>query len=122
MTVRPSLVVAVTLLAFAFLLASCASKKSSPSPAGGARELDSGDIAVSASWPHRFFAAGDYTYHCRYHGAMTGTVTVDAGAADSVATVTIVSSVAPFPAASIRPGGKVTWVNNTAMVHTVTSN
>lgn len=53
---------------------------------------------------------------------MTGTVTVNDAAPDSIATVTIVSSSAPFPAASIRPGGRVTWVNNTAMTHTVTSN
>lgn len=71
---------------------------------------------------HRFFTAGDFPYHCRYHGVMTGTVTVNDAAPDSLATVSIVSSSAPFPAASIRPGGRVTWINHTALTHTVTSN
>jgi plastocyanin len=27
-----------------------------------------------------------------------------------------------FPAASVKPGGTVTWTNNSGLVHTVTSN
>jgi plastocyanin len=53
---------------------------------------------------------------------MTGSVTVDASAADTVANVNIVSFTSPFPPASVKPGGRVIWTNNTSMVHTVTSN
>ena len=53
---------------------------------------------------------------------MTGTVQVSASDLDTLVTVTIVSSSAPFPGASIKPGGRVRWVNNTGTVHTVTSN
>jgi plastocyanin len=53
---------------------------------------------------------------------MTGTVQVDAAATDTLVAVRIASSSAPFPAASVKPGGRVVWTNNTSMVHTVTSN
>lgn len=34
----------------------------------------------------------------------------------------IVSFTAPIPGASVKPGGRVIWTNNTGMIHTVTSN
>ncbi len=123
MSIQRPVLASTALLLLAGSLLGCASEKSSPAPGTGAPlELNSGDIAASASYAHRFFTAGDFPYHCRYHGVMTGTVTVNDAAPDSVATVTIVSSSSPFPAASVRPGGRVTWVNNTGMTHTVTSN
>ena len=38
-----------------------------------------------------------------------------------VVNLSITSSTAPFPAATVKTGGQVVWTNNTAMVHTVTS-
>jgi plastocyanin len=35
--------------------------------------------------------------------------------------VSIVSSSSPFTAATVKPGGTVTWTNNTGVTHTVTS-
>jgi len=87
-----------------------------------ARELNSGDFGPGAVFQHRFFTAGTFSYHCIHHAPMTGSVTVDASAADTVANVSIVSFTTPFPAASVKPGGRVVWTNNTGMVHTVTSN
>jgi plastocyanin len=87
-----------------------------------ARELNSGDFGPGAVFQHRFFSAGSFGYHCIHHSPMTGSVTVDPNAADSVVNVNIVSFTTPFPAAAVKPGGRVVWTNNTSMVHTVTSN
>src|SRR5580765_2906912 len=93
-----------------------------PAPPMGARELNSGDFGAGASFQHRFFVAGTYAYHCIHHAPMSGSVTVDAGAADTVANVSITSSTMSFAAATVKPGGRVVWTNNTGVVHTVTSN
>lgn len=89
---------------------------------GNTLELNSGDISPGAGYEHRFNAAGTFNYHCIHHSPMTGSVVVSASAADTVATVAITSSTSPFPAASVKPGGRVVWTNNTGMLHTVTSN
>jgi plastocyanin len=49
-------------------------------------------------------------------------VVVSASATDTLAALSITSSTSPFPAASVKPGGRVVWTNNTVMLHTVTSN
>lgn len=90
-------------------------------PPSGDKELDSGDISPGATYQHRFASAGSFPYHCIYHAPMTGTVEVSTGAADTLVNVSITSSSAPFPAASVKPGGRVIWTNNTGVVHTVTS-
>lgn len=89
---------------------------------GGAAELNSGTIGPNGTYTHRFATAGSFGYHCIFHTPMTGTVQVSAAAADSVANVSITSSTTTFPGASVRPGGTVTWTNNTGLDHTVTSN
>jgi plastocyanin len=101
---------------------SCAAKNNAPATGGGrtARELDSGNIASGATYEHRFFSSGSFPYHCAYHSAMTGTVTVNASAADSVFDVDI-AGINPFTAASVKPGGRVVWHNTSGMAHTVTS-
>jgi plastocyanin len=101
---------------------SCSKSSSPTSPGGGgtAKELDSGDISPSTSFQHRFSTAGSFPYHCIHHAIMTGTVVVSASAADTLVAVAI-NSIAPFPAASVKPGGRVVWTNNTIMLHTVTS-
>ena len=125
--------IAVLLLSFAVLSLSCGSSggyggNSNPTyPGGGggggaAKELNSGNIAPGASYAHTFTKAGSFAYHCNYHSVMKGTVTVSDAAASSDVQVNIASSSAPFPAASVKTGGKVTWKNNTGMTHTVTSN
>jgi len=89
---------------------------------GGTKELNSGNVAPGASFSHTFTTAGSFAYHCNYHAVMKGTVTVSAAATDSDVQVDITSSSAPFPGATVKTGGKVTWKNNTGMTHTVTSN
>ncbi len=119
----------VLLLVAAVLASGSCGKSSSPtSPTYGAppppppatKELNSGVFGPGQIYQHVFAAAGTYLYHCQIHAPMTGSVTVAAGG-DSVANVSITSSMAPFPAATVRPGGKVIWTNNTTASHTVTS-
>ena len=113
---------ALTILLAIAALASCKSGKGGdPTSPGSVRELDSGDFGAGGRYQHRFAAAGNYDYHCIHHAAMTGSVLVSATATDTLANVSIASSTAPFPAASVKPGGRVVWTNNTAMLHTVTS-
>ena len=89
--------------------------------AGGVRELNSGDFGPGAGFQHRFFTAGTFNYHCIHHSPMTGSVVVSAAAPDTLANVSITSDSAPFPGATVKPGGRVVWTNNSSMVHTVTS-
>jgi len=93
-----------------------------PGGGGGTRELNSGDLGPGATFEHTFATAGTFNYHCIHHAPMTGSVVVRADAADEAVSVGIVNSMAPFPAASVKPGGRVVWTNNTGDVHTVTSN
>src|SRR5512143_480615 len=74
---------------------------------GGTLELNSGDFGQNATYQHRFFTAGSYPYHCIHHSPMTGTVTVSASATDTVVDVSITSSTSPFPAATVKRGGRV---------------
>jgi plastocyanin len=115
--------VAITSLGAVALLTSCSGTKSGyvTSPPTG-KELDSGDFGNGGTYSHRFAAAGSYAYHCIHHAAMTGTVEVNASATDTLANVSITSATMAFPAASVKPGGRVVWTNNTALIHTVTSN
>jgi|SRR5262245_49051825 len=122
---RLSVVVLAVSLAFA---SSCSSGgggdngiPTNPGPTP-TRELNSGDFGRGGVFQHRFATAGTFAYHCVHHSPMTGSVHVDASAADTVVNVSIVSSTSPFPAASVKPGGRVIWTNNTSSVHTVTSN
>jgi plastocyanin len=89
---------------------------------GGSRELNSGDFGPGATFEHTFATAGTFNYHCIHHAPMTGSVVVSAAATEMLVNVSIVSSTAGFPAASVKPGGRVIWTNNTNMIHTVTSN
>ena len=84
-------------------------------------ELNSGDLGPGQQYQHQFTTAGTFNYHCLHHPVMTGSVTVSASASDMSVTVSITSSTSPFPGASVKPGGTVVWINNTDMVHTVTS-
>jgi plastocyanin len=92
-----------------------------PAGPGTAKELNSDNFGPGGTYQHRFAAAGTYRYHCVHHAPMTGRVEVSVTAADSLVNVNIVSSTRSFPGASVKPGGRVLWTNNTDMVHTVTS-
>lgn len=92
-----------------------------PGPVTPGKELNSGDFGSGGVFQHTFASAGTYHYHCVHHGPMTGTVVVDASAPGTSASVSIVSMSSPFASASVKPGGTVTWTNNTPEVHTVTS-
>lgn len=122
-TLKSRLLAAILVLAA--LASSCNSgggASSSTNPMPTARELDSGDFGPGASFQHRFAVAGTFGYHCIHHSPMTGAVVVSDNAPGTTATVSITSSVMAFPAASVKPGGTVTWTNNSGLVHTVTSN
>ena len=124
LTWRTSFLIALTL----GIVTSCSSNGASDTPTtpgggggGGTRELDSGTMAPGDTYQHRFAVAGAYQYRCLFHSPMTGLVEVDTGAADTLVLVSIISSSQPFPAAAVKPGGRVVWTNNTSTQHTVTS-
>jgi len=110
-------------IAASLVIAACSNKSNPTAPGGGGGglELNSGNIAAGGMFQHAFVNAGTYNYHCTIHAPMTGSVVVDNAAPSSVVAVSITSSSAPFPAATVKPGGTVTWTNNTGVPHTVTS-
>jgi hypothetical protein len=110
-------------IAAALVISACSQKSNPTAPGGGggSLELNSGNIGAGGIFAHAFVNAGTYNYHCTIHSAMTGTVVVDNAAPSSIASVSITSSSAPFPGATVKPGGTVTWTNNTGVTHTVTS-
>jgi hypothetical protein len=113
----------VFLVSALVVLSSCGgSDNNNPMTPGNVKELNSGDFGPGGTFQHRFASAGAFPYHCIHHGAMTGTVQVNDAATDTLVALLITSSSAPFPAATVKTGGRVVWTNNTNMVHTVTSN
>ena len=86
--------------------------------------FDSGDIdELGGTADLDFPVAGDFPYFCRHHPEMTGTVHVVPGGPDPV-----MVTIDPGPPMAFSPaeinvgvGGTITWVNNTASRHTVTS-
>jgi plastocyanin len=109
------------------LVAGCSkSDNKSTNPGGGvALELSSGDLGGGAVYPHRFFTAGNFAYHCARHPTMKATVIVSASApaGDSLGSVSIVDFAFSPTSVTIPVNGKVTWTNTsaTSTVHTVTS-
>lgn len=108
-------------------LAGCGgdSNPTSPPPGGGTLEMNSGSIAGGQTYQHQFMTAGTFPYHCSFHSAMTGSVTVDANSSVMTASVSIVNSTSTgFQPGTITVGvgGTVTWTNNNGTTaHTVTS-
>jgi FtsP/CotA-like multicopper oxidase with cupredoxin domain len=86
--------------------------------------FDSGDIEeLGGTAELDFPVAGDFPYFCRHHPEMTGTVHVLPGGPDPV-----MVTIDPGPPMAFSPaditvgvGGTITWLNNTASHHTVTS-
>ena len=127
-----SLLIPATLLTLALAAASCGSgsggyggggNPTGPGGSGGApKELNSGDIHPGGTYTHRFATAGTFNYHCIHHSVMRGSVVVSDAALDTLVNVSIVSYTSPFHGATVKPGGRVRWINNNNMTHTVTSN
>ena len=44
--------------------------------------FNSGMMFTGTSWTHQFTKAGTYSYYCRYHEHMLGTITVEAVTAE----------------------------------------
>ena len=125
MTSRIRLLAAATLLLGLSMLSGCGSDDSPPTTPP-TLELNSGDIAGGATFPHTFTTAGTYPYHCSHHSAMTGSVTVTPGTTDpltaGVAIQNSTSSGFNPTTITVRVGGTVTWTNNNgSIIHTVTS-
>jgi plastocyanin len=118
---RPAAIALVFLVLLVAAVPSCGGDKGT-NPVGGAKELDSGNIAGGGTqFQHMFAAAGTYGYHCQIHGtAMSGSVTVAASNPANVA-VTIGDNFYNPSSVAVAPGGTVTWTNN-GSTHTVTSN
>ena len=97
------------LSAVMIVTSSCGSSNSNytTNPNPTPKELNSGDFGSGGTFQHRFNTAGTFAYHCIHHSPMTGSVVVSAAATETDVHVTIVSSSAPFPAASVKPGGLI---------------
>ena len=117
---------APVLVALPGMLPGCASKDKGTNVTQTTEPFESGDLTTSpgptSTFVHIFGAAGTFSYRCRRHGGMTGTVTVSAGGADS-AVVPIAGFAFQAPTAGsfpIKPGGYARWVNGDGTLHTVT--
>jgi len=110
------------LIAMIALVASCGKDPVSPGGGGGAKELNSGDLAGNNAgvYAHTFNTMGTFDYHCIHH-SMSGRVVVGAGAPVNAAVTIGDNSFSPTPL-SVPQGSTVTWTNGGNSVHTVTSN
>jgi plastocyanin len=111
-------------MASALAIHSCGSSSKSTAPGGGGGgglELNSGDILSGTSFAHVFATPGSFSYHCIYHGGMTGTVVVNSGGSTMDTTFTMVTG-GSNPTITAKVGATVHWSNSTGTKHTVTSN
>lgn len=93
-----------------------------PPSGGGTLELNSQNLVNGGVYAHTMPATlTTYNYHCKFHGAMTGSVIVATGGAAS-ASVSITDNAFNPTTVTVGPGGVVTWTNNGSSTHTVTSN
>jgi plastocyanin len=105
-------------------LSGCATK-SNPASAGN-KLFDSGTIAPGGHFTHVFTSAAVVPYYCIFHGGaggagMSGTITVQAGGTPSSHAVSMVGMTFVPAAMTVDVGDTVTWTNNSALDHTVTS-
>jgi plastocyanin len=88
-------------------------------------ELNSGTMAstgATETYVHTFTTAGTYPYHCNFHSNMQATVIVDPASTVSVLAISITDfAFSPTPT-TVDTGAVVTWTNNGAQNHPVTSN
>lgn len=81
--------------------------------------FDSGTLTSGSTFMYTFPLAGTFTYFCRFHNGMVGTVIV-ANGEPANESVNIVAGAFDPPTIRIRPGGTVTWTNSDTDDHTVT--
>lgn len=115
---------AVLLILLVASVPACSKKSTNPGGGGGGgtKELNSPTLGNGGVYMHTFATAGTYAYHCTVHGlAMSGTVTVATSQPAAVAVTILDNSYSPG-SVSVDVGGTVTWTNNGANPHTVTSN
>jgi plastocyanin len=93
------------------------------------RSFDSGDIKAGGSWTYNFQTPGNYSYYCKYHSWMKGTISVRSGGPTGVQ-VTIPAGTGSNNQQTYQPStitvvigvnNTVTWVNNDGVPHTVTA-
>lgn len=114
----------LSLLIVALLAATvhgCGGSKSNPVVPPVTKELDSQNLNNGGVYMHTFNTAGTFNYHCKFHGGMTGSVTVGSGHPASAAATIGDNSFSPT-SVSVVTGGTVTWTNNGLNTHSVTSN
>ena len=113
-------VLVLTLSVLSGLLAGCS--KSDKGTAPVTEPFESGDLGASGTFVHTFGTAGNFSYHCRRHNGMNGSIEVAAAGADSaVVPISDFAFGAPTQGSlPIKTGGKVRWINTVATLHTVT--
>ena len=130
------LLVALALFGIATWLVACNEKSSPTSPAGGG-ELAGNLSSIGMQYAHTFATAGTYNYKCAVHptcGSLTGTIVVIAvggiianrvlGIAQSGGTTGPYGSTCAslsLQRDTVFVGDVVTWINNSPLPHTVTS-
>ena len=118
---RVPLILALSVLAGLF--AGCSKDESNPTSAPPTPEpFESGTLVGGATFVHTFNTVGSFSYRCRIHSGMGGTVQVAAAGSDSAVITILAANVFPAPTVGsfpIKTGGYVRWINN-GVNHTVT--
>ena len=112
----------VTLAAALASPVACSKKSTSTTaPPGPGPELNSASLGHLAMYQHTFANAGTFAYHCSIHTNMHGSVIVDASSQVTSQAVSITGSTFSPASVTVAPNATVTWTNNDAINHTVTS-
>jgi plastocyanin len=111
------MLLAFTVLSLLMILPGCSKDSSSPT-ATVTEPFESGDMPNGRSFQRTFATAGSFSYRCRFHQGMTGSVHVATGHTDS-AVVTITNNAFNPSPALVNPGGYVRWLNQ-GSTHSVT--
>ena len=117
-----SLLLVPAILAPCALISGCSkSSNKATNPVTVTEPFESGDLSNSGPtsiFVHMFSTAGSFSYRCRRHGSMTGTIVVAAAGADTVF-LQISDFAFQAPSSAVKTGGWVKWTN-TGTLHTVT--
>jgi plastocyanin len=127
MRLRPilSLLLATTVIALTALVYACSkSSNKGTNVVQVVEPFESGNMSNSGPtsvFVHTFNTAGSFSYRCRFHGSMTGTISVASAGADSF-TLSIMNLAFASPPGALKVGGRVRWENNETNVitHSVT--
>ena len=91
------------------------------SDAGDSIVFNSGNMFKGNEFNFTFTKAGTFPYHCNYHSGMTGKIIVPSGTNPNLFQVNITGFAFDPLFLTIPVGASVTWKNNDAATHTVTS-